>query len=112
MVWDKSAKHSPQRCGVNHPLKDEDVVQIVTRTNKQQQQDKNYQSIVQGFSDKVRLFFFVSHQIECSHHVCPLLLFHLSFTRRDRMPRRKRRVDSVDDFVTQAILLLGYLTFE
>jgi len=52
MVWGKSAKHSPQRCGVNHPLQDEDVVQIVTKTNAQQRQDKNYQSMVQGFSDK------------------------------------------------------------
>lgn len=52
MVWGKSAKHSPQRCGVNHPLGDEDVVQIVTKTNSQQRQDKNYQAMVQGFSDK------------------------------------------------------------
>ena len=60
MVWGKSAKHSPQRCGVNHPLGDEDVVQIVTKTNSQQRQDKNYQAMVQGFSDKVR-----PHIISC-----------------------------------------------
>lgn len=53
MVWGKSAKHSPQRCGVNHPLADEDVVQIVTKTNAQQRQSKNYQAMVQGFNDKV-----------------------------------------------------------
>lgn len=52
LVWGKSAKHSPQRCGLNHNLLDEDVVQIVTKTNKQQQQDKGYASMVQGFSDK------------------------------------------------------------
>jgi ribosome-interacting GTPase 1 len=52
LVWGKSAKHSPQRCGLNHNLLDEDVVQIVTKTNKQQQQDKNYAATVQGFSDK------------------------------------------------------------
>ena len=52
LVWGKSAKHSPQRCGMNHNLLDEDVVQIVTKTNKQQQQDKNYSAMVQGFSDK------------------------------------------------------------
>ncbi len=54
MVWGKSAKHSPQRCGVNHQLMDEDVVQVVTKTNSQQRQNKNYQAMVQGFSDKVR----------------------------------------------------------
>lgn len=52
LVWGKSAKHSPQRCGLHHPLMDEDVVQIVTKTNSQQKQDKNYQSMVQGFADK------------------------------------------------------------
>lgn len=52
MVWGKSVKHSPQRCGVNHQLEDEDVVQTVTKTNSQQRQNKNYQAMVQGFSDK------------------------------------------------------------
>jgi small GTP-binding protein len=52
LVWGKSAKHSPQRCGLRHPLSDEDVVQIVTKTNKQQQNDKNYQRQVQDFADK------------------------------------------------------------
>lgn len=53
LVWGKSAKHSPQRCGINHELNDEDVVQVVTKTNAQQRQSKNYQAIVQANSDKV-----------------------------------------------------------
>jgi len=52
LVWGTSAKHSPQRCGLKHDLDDEDVVQIVTKTNVQQRQDKKYQAMVQGFSDK------------------------------------------------------------
>ena len=52
LVWGTSAKHSPQRCGVEHQLDDEDVVQIVTKTNSQQRQDKNYQAMVQGFADR------------------------------------------------------------
>jgi small GTP-binding protein len=52
LVWGMSAKHSPQRCGLAHDLDDEDVVQIVTKTNNQQRQDKNYQKMVQGFADK------------------------------------------------------------
>mmetsp|Transcript_4160 Transcript_4160/g.5666 ORF Transcript_4160/g.5666 Transcript_4160/m.5666 type:complete len:419 (-) Transcript_4160:591-1847(-) len=51
LVWGKSAKHSPQRCGINHDLHDQDVVQIVTKTVNQMKNDKNYQKMVQGFSD-------------------------------------------------------------
>ncbi|EEC51210.1 predicted protein [Phaeodactylum tricornutum CCAP 1055/1] len=32
LVWGTSAKHAPQRCGLNHILDDEDVVQIVSKT--------------------------------------------------------------------------------
>lgn len=56
LVWGQSAKHSPQRCGIGHQLADEDVVQIVTKTNSQMRQDKNYQAMTQGFSDKVSIF--------------------------------------------------------
>jgi len=52
LVWGKSAKHMPQRCGLNHQLDDEDVVQIVTKTVKQQQQDKSYASLAQSYADK------------------------------------------------------------
>lgn len=31
LVWGTSAKHYPQRCGLQHELEDEDVVQIVKR---------------------------------------------------------------------------------
>ena len=30
-VWGSSVKHQPQRCGKNHVLHDEDVVQIVKK---------------------------------------------------------------------------------
>jgi len=52
LVWGRSAKHSPQHCGLNHNLADEDVVQIITKTNTQQKQDKNYQKLVQDYADK------------------------------------------------------------
>ena len=32
LVWGRSAKHQPQRCGKDHILMDEDIVQIVKRT--------------------------------------------------------------------------------
>ena len=31
LVWGSSAKHSPQKCGLQHPVNDEDVVQIVAK---------------------------------------------------------------------------------
>ena len=32
LVWGKSVKHSPQRCGLAHELNDEDVIQIFTKS--------------------------------------------------------------------------------
>jgi hypothetical protein len=54
MVWGRSAKHAPQRCGIAHGLKDQDVVQVVTKTAKQMKTDKKYQSMVQSFDDKYK----------------------------------------------------------
>lgn len=31
LVWGQSAKHTPQRCGKDHVLADEDVIQIVKK---------------------------------------------------------------------------------
>ena len=30
-IWGKSVKHSPQKCGLKHELKDEDVIQIMKK---------------------------------------------------------------------------------
>ena len=47
-MWGASTKHNPQRCGLSHLLADEDVIQIVKKTNVQAKRDKNYNERVQA----------------------------------------------------------------
>jgi len=99
MVWGKSAKHSPQRCGVNHQLEDEDVVQIVTKTNSQMRQNKNYGAMVQGFSDKVTCEIFLCYCVgDGSLNFLPLFRIYNSITRRSLMPKRKSKANFVGDW--------------
>jgi small GTP-binding protein len=107
LIWGRSACHAPQRCGLNHELEDEDVVQIVTKTVKQQQNDRNYGSLVQT----VRYFVVVSclsgdcceNQLTFCFYL--LLLFYSS---RISMPRKGWRRRSTnrraceDELVTRS----------
>ena len=48
IVWGASTKHSPQHVGLAHVLADEDVVQIMKKTNAEQKADKDYGARVQA----------------------------------------------------------------
>eukprot|EP01063_Lacrimia_lanifica_P019820 TRINITY_DN27232_c0_g1_i1.p1 TRINITY_DN27232_c0_g1~~TRINITY_DN27232_c0_g1_i1.p1 ORF type:complete len:396 (+),score=151.05 TRINITY_DN27232_c0_g1_i1:75-1262(+) len=40
LVWGTSTKHPSQCCGMDHPLEDEDVIQIVVKTGNQLESDR------------------------------------------------------------------------
>lgn len=52
-VWGTSTKHSPQRVGTAHVLEDEDVVQLVPKTNIQQARSKGYSEKVQAYNSMI-----------------------------------------------------------
>lgn len=54
LIWGASTKHNPQRCGLQHELADEDVVQIVKRTVQQQRKDRAYGSRCQAAFDRYK----------------------------------------------------------
>lgn len=54
LVWGLSARHSPQHVGLQHMLSDEDVVQVVTKSAKEETQDKDYSKRVQEYMDRYK----------------------------------------------------------
>lgn len=55
LVWGRSTKYDPQRCGLTHTLEDEDVVQVVGKTVTQQKREKGYSKKVQEHWDAIKL---------------------------------------------------------
>ncbi|CAM9113739.1 unnamed protein product [Ascophyllum nodosum] len=51
LVWGRSTKHDPMRCGMAHQLQDEDVLQIVPKTVTQQKRSKGYVKKAQDAKD-------------------------------------------------------------
>jgi len=54
MVWGASVRFSPQRCGLEHVLHDEDVLQIVIKTAKEEKKDKDYGARAQAHWEKLK----------------------------------------------------------
>ena len=54
LVWGRSTKHDPMHCGLKHVLQDEDVVQILRKTAKEERHDADYGDRAQAHYDKMK----------------------------------------------------------
>tara|TARA_B100000780_G_C21099635_1_gene443698 strand:- start:504 stop:1742 length:1239 start_codon:yes stop_codon:yes gene_type:complete len=54
LVWGRSVKHTPQRVGFQHKLRDEDIIQITKKTSNEMKQEKDYNKRVQASFDKYK----------------------------------------------------------
>jgi len=54
LIWGRSTRFNPQRCGLVHELQDEDVIQVVTKTLVQQKHSKEYRARVDQYNAAIR----------------------------------------------------------
>jgi hypothetical protein len=75
LVWGRSTKHSPQTCGLEHQLTDEDVIQVLKKSGK----GSGFGKAQQATSGRIQKSWFKCHFVVAYNATVSTAFYYIEF---------------------------------